>query len=97
MTQLYRVELEGIDITENVDSTNISRMANRLYNTASLEVDDTIIADIKGRTIEIFYGSSTFSGLVFSVSKVSKKLYNIKNNVPIGDRNARSLSNVILL
>lgn len=70
MTQVFRVELEGVDITEKVDRASISKQINRFYNVASVTMsDENIVETILGKDMSIFYGSETFSGIAFETSK----------------------------
>ena len=73
MTQIFRVELSGVDITEYTGIINISLSIDRFYNVAVVQfLGDSHINDILGKTVEVFYENELFSGFVY---KTKKKLY----------------------
>lgn len=80
MTQIFRVEANGEDITDSiVGNTSISLQTSRFYNVATITVANVTIANnIIGKDIQIFYGNETFTGIAFSVNKVSYNSFAIE-------------------
>lgn len=77
MNQVFRVEINGVDITDFISgTTSISREVGRFYNTASFTIADEEIANNSMLSdVQIFYGDSTFSGFIFEITKTTKLEY----------------------
>lgn len=73
MTQVFRVELDGVDITDFVETTTITEKIQTMYNIAKLTISE-YRHEIVGRNINIYYGDKTFSGFVHEVDDKSKLL-----------------------
>ncbi len=77
MTQLFRLTLDGVDITDKVSKCHITNTMNRAYSVAtfSYHIADVTLLD---KPIFIEYGSSTFTGFVFTTSKIAEETLNIE-------------------
>ncbi len=73
MTQLFNVSIDGV--MENIEKCNISEEMNRFYSVATFEMQD----EPKTEAIVIInFGDRTFTGFVYSTSKISKLLYRVE-------------------
>lgn len=78
MTQIFRVELAGVDITDNASKVSISKTINRFYNVATVEISkEDIVSTILGKVVTVFYGDETFEGIAFESSKTSHDTFNV--------------------
>lgn len=77
MNQVFRIEIDGVDVTDyHTGTASISRAVGRFYNTAKFIITDENIANNSMlKDMQIFYGDSVFSGFIFSISKNSKLEY----------------------
>jgi len=75
MVQLFRVTLNGNNITEKIDNASIPEQMQRIYNTASFISDDNLVT--KG-IIKIELGDKIFEGFIFSSTKTGDNKYNIQ-------------------
>lgn len=79
MTQIFRVELSGVDITEYTGIINISLSIDRFYNVAVVQfLGDSHINDILGKTVEVFYENELFSGFVYKTKKTGKNTHDVE-------------------
>ena len=74
MTQKFKLEVGGVDITDMVSGASISEKMNSIYNTASFVCDDIIIPK---SIIKIEMGDNVFDGFIYSSIKNEKNKYNI--------------------
>ncbi len=78
MTQIFRIEIDGIDVTDNAENTSISRTINRLYSVASFSYSTDNAQSLIDKDVSIFCGDYTFNGFVFSVNKESKLMHRVE-------------------
>lgn len=78
MNQIYRVELEGVDITDHCRNASVSLTVNRFYNVANVEIESNdLVSTILGKTIEVFYGDASIIGFVYSTNRLSFSTHNV--------------------
>lgn len=71
MDQLFNISIGGNNITSKHDTSQISELVNRVYDTATVQVSgiDDIGLD---SAVVINYGDKTFTGFVYAVSRVGR-------------------------
>lgn len=73
MTQLFNVSINSV--LKNVKVCDISKQIDRMYNTASFQLDEE---PVDGSDVIINYGDKTFTGFVFKTTQIDSYLYTIE-------------------
>jgi len=73
MTQVFNVSINGV--VKAVEKCRISEEMNRFYDVAFFDMDEQPQAE---SIVVINFGDRTFTGFVYSISKISKLLYKVE-------------------
>ena len=73
MTQVFNVAIDGT--LKTIEKCNISEEMNRFYDVAFFEMEEQ---PTPNATVVINFGDRTFTGFVYSTSKISKLLYRVE-------------------
>lgn len=71
MTQLFNISINGVDITHRHNMCTISEEINRFYDVATIQIDNSSDVVLESDVV-INYGGKTFTGFVYSSSRVGK-------------------------
>lgn len=74
MNQIYRVEINNVDVTDNVSDLQISKTVNRFYNVITFTLSNEFnTASYLNKNVDVYYGDNIVSGFIYSLKK---KTYN---------------------